>query len=235
MNLTVAALAEKKSEDKSDAENGGLIQYLGKHGYASVDVRHILVQPEGGTKDDDGNITYSDEEWEACRKEAQALLDQYLAGEKTADAFGALANEHSDDQNGKVTNGGLYEDVYKGDMVAAFDQWIFDDSRVPGETGLVKTPYGYHVMYFVHRDGAVDAWAFAEDRKVGDYALVRTDNDYQILYFVAAEEGWRVWCENNLRQDTMEEMRKSYTDERPMDARYWAMLLSQRTEAQEAE
>ena len=34
-------------------------------------------------------------------------------------------------------------------MVDPFDEWCFDDARQPGDTGIVKTDYGYHVMYYV--------------------------------------------------------------------------------------
>ena len=34
-------------------------------------------------------------------------------------------------------------------MVAEFSDWCFDQSRQPGDTGIVKTSYGYHIMYFV--------------------------------------------------------------------------------------
>ena len=34
-------------------------------------------------------------------------------------------------------------------MVTAFNDWCFDASRKPGDTGVVETDYGYHVMYFV--------------------------------------------------------------------------------------
>ena len=33
-------------------------------------------------------------------------------------------------------------------MVAAFNDWCFDPERQVGDTGLVKTNYGYHVMYY---------------------------------------------------------------------------------------
>ena len=113
-----------------------------------VDVRHILITPEGGTAGTDGVTTYSDEEWEACREKAQKLLDDYLAGENTADAFAALAAQNTQDP-GSAQTGGLYEKVYQGQMVAAFNDWCFDAVRQEGDTGLVKTEYGYHVMYFV--------------------------------------------------------------------------------------
>jgi hypothetical protein len=75
--------------------------------------------------------------------------------EMTEESFGELANKHSDDQNGKVTNGGLYEDVEKGKMVEPFDNWIFDEVRIVGDYGIVKTQYGYHIMYF---SGIEDIW-----------------------------------------------------------------------------
>lgn len=114
----------------------------------TVDVRHILIYPNGGTMDESGNMTYTDDEWEVCRLTAEALLNEYLEGDTTEDNFAALANEHSGD-GGSNTNGGLYSDVMQGEMTEAFDAWCFDESRVPGDTGLVKTEYGYHIMYFV--------------------------------------------------------------------------------------
>ena len=113
-----------------------------------VDVRHILVKVEGGTADDTGAMTYSDEEWETCRKDAQAILDEWLAGEKTEDSFAALAAEKTEDPGSQAT-GGLYEQVYAGQMVQPFNDWCFDAARTYGDYGLVQTTYGYHVMFFV--------------------------------------------------------------------------------------
>ena len=113
------------------------------------DVRHILIVPEGGNKDANGNITYTEAEWEACRSKAQKLLDEYLAGEMTEEAFAILANRNSAD-TGSNNNGGLYENLAKDDkFVEPFKNWYLDEKRTVGETGLVKSEYGYHVMYFV--------------------------------------------------------------------------------------
>ena len=108
-----------------------------------VDVRHILVVPEGKNPGEE----YTDEEWASCRADAQALLDQWLAGEKTEDSFAALANEHSVDSDG--TDGGLYTEVYEGQMVSAFNDWCFDASRQYGDYDIVETQFGCHIMFFV--------------------------------------------------------------------------------------
>ena len=34
-------------------------------------------------------------------------------------------------------------------MVASFNDWCFDSNRKSGDTGIVETTYGFHVMYFV--------------------------------------------------------------------------------------
>lgn len=111
-----------------------------------VNVRHILVSFEGGTTEN-GTTTYSDEEKAAAKEKADALLAQWKSGDATEDSFAELAKENSTDP-GSVDNGGLYEEVYPGQMVSAFNDWCFDASRKAGDTGIIETSYGYHVMYF---------------------------------------------------------------------------------------
>ena len=118
----------------------------------TVNVRHILVFPEGATSETIRTETFPQEAWDAGKAKAEALLQQWLDGEATEESFGLLANEHSDDQNGQVTNGGLYEEIAKGQMVANFENWCFDPTREPGHYGIVETEFGYHIMYFVSKN-----------------------------------------------------------------------------------
>ena len=120
----------------------------------SVDVRHILVYPEGADSTNIFTEEFSEEAWAAGEAAANALLEEFLAGEQTEEAFAALANEHSQDP-GSNTNGGLYEGVTEGQMVQAFNDWCFDAARQVGDTGVVRTEYGYHVMYF---SGSQNLW-----------------------------------------------------------------------------
>lgn len=121
--------------------------------YNTVNVRHILIQPETGSiaSGEDGY----DEEQAKLKADAKAkaedLLAQWKAGAATEDSFAALAKENSSD-GGSKSNGGLYEQVYQGQMVTPFNDWCFDSSRKAGDTGVVETDYGYHVMYFVGAD-----------------------------------------------------------------------------------
>ena len=112
-----------------------------------VDVRHILITPTSA----EGSSTYTEEEWAAAEAKANALLNQWLGAEPTEESFSALAVAQSQDP-GSAANGGLYEDVYVGQMVPEFENWCFDASRQHGDYGIVKTTYGYHIMYFVGSD-----------------------------------------------------------------------------------
>lgn len=117
---------------------------LEKNDERYVDVRHILISPESAAGDD----TYTDAEWAAAEKKANEVLNEWLAGDATEDSFAALAETYTMDP-GSASNGGLYEGVYVGQMVPEFENWCFDASRKTGDYGIVKTDYGYHIMYYV--------------------------------------------------------------------------------------
>ncbi len=120
----------------------------------TVDVRHVLILPEGATIENIRTETFSEEAWEVGRVTAQNLLDAWVATSASEDSFAAMANENSAD-TGSNTNGGLYTGVAQGDMVAEFDAWCFDPERKVGDYGLVKTELGYHIMYF---SGSSPVW-----------------------------------------------------------------------------
>ena len=98
---------------------------------ATKNVRHILFKPEN----------YGSSEADAKAK-AEEVLDMWKNGEATVESFDKLAEEYNDD------NSSLYEDVYEGEMVETFNDWLFDPARVEGDTGIVQTDYGFHIMYF---------------------------------------------------------------------------------------
>ena len=130
-----------------------------------VNVRHILIEPEAA---EDGTI--SDEAWAAAEKTANDILDQWLAGDATEESFANMANESSADP-GSNTNGGLYEDVYPGQMVETFNDWCFADGRQPGDYGIVKTDYGYHIMFFVGAGDEIYWFQTAKEDYLSDLAV----------------------------------------------------------------
>lgn len=105
-------------------------------------VRHILIQPN---PDEDGNI--SEEAWAEAKARAEEVLAEYEAGEQNEDAFAALADANTSD-TGSSGNGGLYENIVPGQMVTEFNDWCFSIHNA-GDTDIIETSYGYHIMYFV--------------------------------------------------------------------------------------
>ena len=112
------------------------------------DVRHILVQPDGGLKDNSGNMTWNESEWAAGLTKAERVYNEWKNGNKVdEESFAAMAVKYSAD--GNAAEGGLYSYIAKGKMVAEFENWALDASRKYGDHAIVKTQYGYHIMYFV--------------------------------------------------------------------------------------
>ncbi|MEI3266163.1 MAG: peptidylprolyl isomerase [Frisingicoccus sp.] len=117
----------------------------------TVDVRHILIRADAETTDDmtDEEKTTAEENAKSeAKKKAEDVYEEWKNGGATEDSFAALANTYSED-TGSNTNGGLYEAVTQGQMVTSFNDWIFDAARKPGDTDIVESEYGYHIMYFV--------------------------------------------------------------------------------------
>ncbi len=118
-----------------------------------ANVQHILVKFTGGTKDSTtGETTYTEEEKSATKAKAQEILDTFLKGEKQdSEAFGKLASEKSEDTGSKST-GGLIEDIYRdANYVQSFKDWALDNRKV-GDTGIIESEYGYHVMFYKEDD-----------------------------------------------------------------------------------
>lgn len=111
-----------------------------------ADVRHILI-PFAHEDSSDTSETYTDEEKQAAKEKAEEVYQQWKDGEATEDSFAALAATESSDSS--ASNGGLITDIYEGMTVESFNDWLFDESRQPGDNGIVESEYGYHVMYYV--------------------------------------------------------------------------------------
>ena len=130
-----------------------------------ANVRHVLfnfecTNPEehvhsgdGHVHTDDSNhehIEYTEEEKAATLEKAENLLALYELSDQTDEAFAELATANTDDTASAAT-GGLYEDIapVQGIYVESFTNWATDPERKAGDTGIIESTYGYHVMYYV--------------------------------------------------------------------------------------
>ena len=168
-----ASTTTSTDEDGNEVEtvNGYYVVYFtgsNDNTFPLSNIRHILVSFEGGTTDETTNaVTYSDEEKAAAKATAEEILAEWKAGDATEESFAELANTKSDDGDG--TTGGLYENISPdSNYVTSFKEWALDDHQ-PGDTGIIESTYGYHVMYFVgntdytYRDYQIETELRTED------------------------------------------------------------------------
>ncbi len=131
-----------------------------KNSAATKNVAHILISSATAGYDAD-DTKKSNAASSLAKAKAEEVLAQYKAGEQTLDAFKALAKENTED--GSVE----YKNVYEGQMVTAFNDWVFDSSRKAGDVDIVETEYGYHIIYF-EGDGYEKWEADARDNITSD-------------------------------------------------------------------
>ncbi|MBQ3590532.1 MAG: peptidylprolyl isomerase, partial [Clostridia bacterium] len=178
------AFSAKKGETKVVDASGGatydvyyLISAASRDDSPTRNVRHLLLTTD----------TYGSE----AESAAQTIYDQWKAVNFDLEAFAALVYQFSEDPGSKAA-GGLYENVSQGDMVPEFDAWLFDSSRKEGDTGMVNTSYGTHIMYYAGEAGP--AWKAAADASLrqADYTDLIADNsagitfDAEVIYSINA-------------------------------------------------
>lgn len=167
--------SERKAGDVR--QDSTTVVYVVKPVYMSdaktVNVRHILIAPESSKSSDDSSSSTSakdctDKEWAAAEKKAKKILNDYNkkkydSVKSASKAFAKLAKANSSDSN--ADDGGLYENVIPNQMVPTFNAWCFDSSRKAGDVDIVKTEYGYHIMFFEGKnDQAV--WQYIAQQKL---------------------------------------------------------------------
>ncbi|MCX8019765.1 MAG: SurA N-terminal domain-containing protein [Chitinophagaceae bacterium] len=111
----------------------------------TVKVRHILIateqtDPQTGQKRFVRDTT-------AAYKLADSLKNVIAKGGN----FDSLCAKFSDDPGSK-DKGGVYENIYSGQMVGPFNDFIFLNPT--GAKGIVKTVYGYHYIEILSQKGS---------------------------------------------------------------------------------
>jgi peptidyl-prolyl cis-trans isomerase C len=102
-----------------------------------VHVRHILIRADSKTS-------------AADREKAKAKAEDLLKQIKNGADFAKLAAENSDDPGSK-TQGGDLPWFTHGQMVPPFDNAAFALSKPNELSGVVESPFGYHIIQLVER------------------------------------------------------------------------------------
>lgn len=113
-----------------------LYDKISPYGNESSQPTEIITQPTSVTTF--MSITLGDE------STANHILELWRAGEATDDSMKALMDEYGADQGGGI----LYE--YEPDVfLKEVADWVVDPSRKVGDVEILKTEYGYNIVYIV--------------------------------------------------------------------------------------
>ncbi len=135
---------------------------------ATKNVRHILLRPE----------SYKDAA--EAKAKAEEVLNEWRNGEATAESFDALAKKYNEDGSS------LYENVREGEMVQTFNDWLFDNARQIGDSDIVETDYGYHIMYFAGEGSAV--WQAEVKNAILSARVGERMTEYETTYGASVKE-----------------------------------------------
>ncbi len=133
--------AEYDTYIREDEKNSAYTVYMitdpaKKDETPTVNVRHILLTAEySGLSDQDMNVRLAE------------IYEKVRASDNKEAAFAENALIYSNDDS-SAYNGGLYENLIKGTMPEEFDLWCFDSERQPGDMEVIRTSYGWHLMYY---------------------------------------------------------------------------------------
>ncbi len=148
MTKWVLDAARKAGDTKLfDLSSGYMVVFVTRPRYAphSVDVRHLLVSFK---EDPQSEEAATDAEKKAAKDKADKLYKEWKDGKHTEESFAELAKANTSDAGSKA-DGGLYKAVRTTtDFMQGFLNWSLDAARKAGDSGIIETDYGYHIMYF---------------------------------------------------------------------------------------
>lgn len=122
-----------------------------------VNFRHILLLP--GQKSEEETLAEFKAE---AKKRVQSLTN---AEKHTESAFSDLAHFYSQD-TATSGDGGAYRRVSRGQLPAEIEAWCFDAQRQPGDTTVLNSADGIHILYF-------SGWESADAVEAADKAAAQ--------------------------------------------------------------
>lgn len=108
-------------------------------------VQHVLILAQDANKEPLNDV----------KKTALKKAEDILARAEKKEDFATLAKTYSEDPGSK-DKGGEYTFSPNGQMVPEFENWTFSSKTKVGDFGIVKTSYGYHVMYLKSRSDSYE-------------------------------------------------------------------------------
>lgn len=150
-----------------------------------ADIRHILLVPKDAAIQNDFTVDASEDAWLACQYEAERMLARWLDDYHCSEGlFAELAHKYSVD-TGNSMDGGGYQGIREGQLPDTLDGWCFDPARQPGDTTILSTEYGVHILYFCrsYTEGMTMAEdAYYQEQQLAILEGVRSAYPIEVMY-----------------------------------------------------
>ena len=192
---------------------------------------------QGGTKDDDGKVTYSDEDKEAARKALKEAADK-LAASKDLEELNKLAETINVNEEGQVVVNDYTNQLYSN-INAPLNEWLSDSKRKAGDIAAIPNTStakdedgkettetnGYYVVIF---DSSTDNTELMDDVR---HLLVKfeggktdettgkttyTDEEKKTAK-TEAEKYLKEWQDGKANEDSFIELVKDHSDDSSAD------------------
>lgn len=144
----------------------------------TASIRQILIAP----KTSSGSYLPTEEDYKKALSTAESIKEEYENGEKTEESFSMLAMQKSEDK-GSSSSGGYVNLVTQGQFDKEMNDWIFDN-RNPGDVEIVKTIYGYHILYFIEYTNPlwVETLQYEIKQEKADIYINELTDNYSVSY-----------------------------------------------------
>ena len=181
-NAQQASAAEVKAYYEDEAERYAAREIL-RDEQMAVCVRAILLPAADGVES------------------AEMVYDQWQENGADEAAFAALAQLYSQDA-GSAADGGLYENIYRGQLYEELEDWCFDPARTPGDCEMVSSAGGIYLLYYVGEGDLPNWYARAQAdlleekyrtaiEEISEACTVSSDKDLVVITAPAVVyDGW---------------------------------------------
>lgn len=112
-----------------------------------VDIRHLLIIPKDAQVDENGIVTASEDAWSTCEVTARNYVSKWKKDRANMYTFAQLASLESADV-GTARDGGRFYRVAEGQLTPVLNDWAFDENRAVDDMEIIRSEYGYHIVYF---------------------------------------------------------------------------------------
>lgn len=144
-----------------------------------VSMRHILLKVDA-TKEEKSDAKVA--------AAIQKMYDDWKAAGAKEEEFITLAKANTEDPGSK-DNGGLYDFFTRGTMVSEIEDWLYAEGRVMGDTAIIKTSHGYHIVMF--KGYGEIGWKYASFPGMQDEDYYKLIEDLSKNYAVSYAENHR--------------------------------------------